>query len=72
MFTLADVVFIIVVVIGCVQLVSHFAFKRGMEAGKAVGREQILSENVFRTERDITETRKLYADPKHSLYASLQ
>ena len=52
---------IIVTIVGCVLLVSHFAYKRGklsgvelgIEKGKvegiAIGREQILNENLIRS-----------------------
>jgi hypothetical protein len=58
-FTLIEVSLIIAVIVVAVEFVSRSAFKRGQKAGIAIGKAQILSENIIRTKRDITDVRKL-------------
>jgi hypothetical protein len=49
---------IIIAVVGSVQLVSHYAYKRGKEAGVSEGRSQVIIENLQRTDRELQAVRE--------------
>jgi len=60
MFTdLYGIAVIVITVVASIQFVSHYAYKRGKDAGISEGRCQILIENMVRTGREIHEAREM-------------